>query len=35
LHFGLCGPDDDPLRSALGRNYLVNKSYEESLENGI
>jgi len=32
LHFGFCGPDDDPLRDALGRNYLVNKSYEESLE---
>jgi hypothetical protein len=35
LHFGFCGPDDDPLRSALGRNYLVNKCYEKSLENGI
>jgi N-acetylglucosamine malate deacetylase 1 len=35
LHFGFCGPDDDPLRVALGRNYLVNKAYEESLENGF
>jgi N-acetylglucosamine malate deacetylase 1 len=35
LHFGFCGPDDDPSRAALGRNYLVNKAYEESLENGF
>jgi LmbE family N-acetylglucosaminyl deacetylase len=35
LHFGFCGPDDDPLRTTLGRNYLVNKAYEESLENGF
>jgi LmbE family N-acetylglucosaminyl deacetylase len=35
LHFGFCGPDDDPLRTALGRNYLVNKAYEDSLENGF
>jgi N-acetylglucosamine malate deacetylase 1 len=35
LHFGFCGPDDDPLRTALGRNYRVNKAYEESLENGF
>jgi LmbE family N-acetylglucosaminyl deacetylase len=35
LHFGFCGPEADPLRDALGRNYLVNKSYEESLEKGF
>jgi LmbE family N-acetylglucosaminyl deacetylase len=35
LHFGFCSAEADPLRDALGRNYLVNKSYEESLENGF
>jgi LmbE family N-acetylglucosaminyl deacetylase len=34
LHLGFCGSETDPLREALGRNYLVNKSYEQSLENG-
>jgi LmbE family N-acetylglucosaminyl deacetylase len=33
LHFGFCGPNDDPLGGALGRSYLLNKAYEESLEN--
>jgi len=32
LNFGFCGPETDPLRQALGRNYLINKAYEESLE---
>ena len=31
LHWGFCGQDDDPLRTALGRRYLINKRYEESL----
>ena len=32
LHLGFCGPADDPLKDALGRNYLVNKAYEDDLE---
>jgi hypothetical protein len=31
LHWGFCGQDDDPLRRALGSRYLINKRYEESL----
>ena len=31
LHWGFCGPDDDPLRAALGERYLINQRYEESL----
>jgi len=31
LHWGFCGPDDDPLRDALGSRYLINARYEESL----
>lgn len=34
LHFGFCGPDADPLADALGRNYLVNRAYERSLQRG-
>lgn len=30
-HFGFCGPDDDPLGDALGKNYLVNRDYERRL----
>ena len=33
LHFGFCKADTDPLRQALGRNFLVNKAYERDLEN--
>lgn len=32
LHWGFCGPDDDPLRAALGTRYLINRRYEESLD---
>ena len=32
LHLGFCRPQADPLRDALGRNYLVNKAYEEQLD---
>jgi N-acetylglucosamine malate deacetylase 1 len=32
LHWGFCGPEDDPLRSALGRRFLVNERYERSLD---
>ena len=31
-HWGFCAEDADPLRAALGRNYLVNAAYERSLE---
>jgi len=34
LHFGYCGPDDDPLAEALGKNYLVNKAYERLCQRG-
>jgi LmbE family N-acetylglucosaminyl deacetylase len=32
LHLGFCGPEADPLRGALGRNYLLNSAYEQGLE---
>jgi len=32
FHLGFCGPEDDPLAKALGRNYLVNAAYEAGLE---
>jgi N-acetylglucosamine malate deacetylase 1 len=35
LHLGFCGPEADPLREALGRNYLVNETYERNLERGF
>jgi LmbE family N-acetylglucosaminyl deacetylase len=31
-HLGFCAEDDDPLREALGREYLVSAAYERSLE---
>jgi LmbE family N-acetylglucosaminyl deacetylase len=31
LHYGFCSPDDDPL-SVLGKNYLINETYEQSLD---
>ncbi len=34
LHFGFCEPDTDPLAEALGRNYLVNKTYERICQRG-
>jgi hypothetical protein len=30
LHFGFCGPDDDPLKD-LGSDYLINEEYEQDL----
>jgi LmbE family N-acetylglucosaminyl deacetylase len=30
-HMGFCAPDADPLRDALGRRYLVNRTYERDL----
>jgi LmbE family N-acetylglucosaminyl deacetylase len=32
LHLGFCAEDADPLRDALGRDYLVNKDYERNLD---
>jgi LmbE family N-acetylglucosaminyl deacetylase len=32
LHIGFCRAEADPLREALGRNYLVNEPYEEQLD---
>lgn len=34
LHYGFCEQDDDPLRAALGKKYLVSGRYERSLEAG-
>ena len=31
-HLGFCQPDDDPLRDALGADYLIDLDYEQSLE---
>ena len=31
LHYGFSATDVDPLREALGKNYLVNKAYERDL----
>ena len=31
LHFGFCGPDDDPLKD-LGNDYLINGEYEKNIE---
>jgi N-acetylglucosamine malate deacetylase 1 len=35
LHLGFCSPEADPLAKALGKNCLVNKAYERSLERGF
>ena len=32
LHYGFCGPDTDPLRETLGKNYRVDRAYERALE---
>jgi N-acetylglucosamine malate deacetylase 1 len=32
LHYGFCAEQADPLREALGANYLVNKHYESLLK---
>jgi LmbE family N-acetylglucosaminyl deacetylase len=31
LHYGFCGPDDDPLKD-LGDAYIINEGYEQSLD---
>jgi LmbE family N-acetylglucosaminyl deacetylase len=35
LHFGYSAREADPLAAALGKNYLVNKAYERSLQRGF
>lgn len=32
LHLGFCGATADPLKEALGRNYVINQVYERGLE---
>ena len=34
LHFGFCSEQADPLREALGRNCIVNRTYERESEIG-
>jgi N-acetylglucosamine malate deacetylase 1 len=34
LHFGFCGPEDDPLK-ILGGDYCIDEEYEKNLEKGI
>ncbi len=31
LHYGFCAEDADPLRDALGKNFLINRKYEAGL----
>jgi N-acetylglucosamine malate deacetylase 1 len=35
LHYGYSATDADPLGEALGKDYLVNRAYERSLERGL
>jgi len=35
MHLGFCAADADPLRDALGKKYLVNKTYEVGLRKGM
>lgn len=35
LHLGFCAPGADPLREALGEDFLVNEAYERNLAKGI
>ena len=32
LHYGFSATEADPLRDALGKNFLINKNYERNLE---
>ena len=32
LHFGFSSEELDPLKEALGKNYLINQKYERALE---
>ena len=33
-HMGFCALDADPLRAALGKDFLVNQAYEAMLKRG-
>ena len=35
LHLGFCATEADPLRDALGKNYLMNQTYEREIQRGI
>lgn len=35
LHYGFCGSEADPLREALGADFLVSRKYERGLEEGM
>jgi N-acetylglucosamine malate deacetylase 1 len=35
LHYGFGAPGADPLREALGADYLINRRYEAGLDNGL
>jgi hypothetical protein len=35
LHWGYAAKECDPLAALLGKNYLVNKTYERELKNSI
>ena len=35
LHYGFSAADADPLREALGKNYLANQAYERSLAQAV
>ena len=35
LHYGFSATDVDPVRDALGKNHLINKTYEQNLKKGF
>ena len=35
LHYGFSATEVDPLREALGKNFLINRTYEQNLEKGF
>ena len=35
LHLGFCQAETDPLYEVLGKNYMINKLYEQNLKRGI
>ncbi len=35
LHFGFCAKDADPMRDVLGKNFMLNKTYERNLLKGF
>jgi hypothetical protein len=34
-HLGFSAEDTDPLATALGKNYLLNRKYEQDLDRGL